>query len=63
MSCVFVVLQVSVEVGELRQTLQAYHRILDLQNKFTDMEVTRMNCNSLYCVLCGIMSGAAWSRF
>ena len=30
----------SVEIGELRQALQAYHRILDLQNKFLDVEVS-----------------------
>ncbi|CAI8052814.1 Tetratricopeptide repeat protein 27 [Geodia barretti] len=33
-------LVVSVEIGELRQALQAYHRILDLQNKFLDVEVS-----------------------
>ena len=31
--------QVSTDTGELRQALQAYQRILDLKNKFVDVEV------------------------
>ena len=35
----YLCIQVSTDVGELRQALQAYHRILDLLNKFVDVEV------------------------
>jgi tetratricopeptide (TPR) repeat protein len=43
-------LVVSVEIGELRQSLQAYHRILDLQNKFLDVEILR-------CVVRAVLDG------
>ena len=37
-------------MGELRQALQAYHQILDLQNKFLDVEVSINLSRSVYTV-------------
>lgn len=46
--------QVSTDIGEVRQALQAYHRILDLQNRFMDVEVYMSldYCVPTYTILC-----------
>ena len=47
--CVCVcVCEVSTDIRELRQAVHAYHRVLDLQGKFTDIEVSIHYCVYIY---------------
>lgn len=39
--------QVSMDIGEFEDSLRAYHRLLDLKEKFIDVEVGRRTASSV----------------